>query len=117
MVPRKFLGKLFCKVFSSNYGLSCLAIRIGAYVANDKESYVCRTRTDYDYVISQRDMGQLIHKCITAGKKVNYGVFSGISNNSHKRMELNYTKRVLGYKPKDDAFAVCKVINKKGLKR
>jgi len=111
----KVFGEALCKVFSCNYGLSCLAIRIGAYVSNDRESYVCRTRTDYDYVISQRDMGQLIHKCIVAPKKVKYGIFSGISNNRHKRMELNYTRRVLGYRPQDDAFVVCKVINKKGL--
>jgi len=113
----KVFGEALCKVFSCNYGLSCLAIRIGAYVANDKSSFVCRSRTDYDYVISQRDMGQLVHKCIVAPKKINYGIFSGISDNKHKRMELNYTRRVLGYKPKDDAFAFCKVINMKGLKK
>jgi len=112
----KVFGEALCKVFSTNYGLSCLAIRIGAYVSNDKKSVVCQTRTDYDYAISQRDMGQLIHRCIVAPKKVRYGIFSGISDNEHKRMELKHTKKVLGYKPKDDAFKVCKAINMKRLK-
>jgi uronate dehydrogenase len=113
----KVFGEALCNVFSNKYSLSCLAIRIGAYVADNREKYVCRTREDYDYVISQEDMGQLIHKCIMAPKNVKYGIFSGISDNKHKRMELNYTKRILGYKPKDDAFAVCKVINQRRLKK
>jgi len=112
----KVFGEALCKVFSTKFGLSCLAIRIGAYVASDKKNIVCGTRTDYDYVISQRDMGQLIHRCVVAPKSLKYGIFSGISDNEHKRMELAYTKKVLGYNPKDDAFAVCRVIKTKGLK-
>jgi len=108
----KVFGEALCNVFSSKFGLSCLAIRIGAYVSDDEKKIVCDTRTDYDYVISQKDMGQLIHKCIMAKKGLKFGIFSGISDNRHKRMELDYTRRVLGYKPEDDAFDTCKAIKK-----
>jgi nucleoside-diphosphate-sugar epimerase len=112
----KVFGEALCKVFSTKYGLSCLAIRIGAYVSEDEKSVICNTRKDYDYVISQRDMGQLIHRCVVARKSLKYGIFSGISDNDHKRMELKHTKKVLGYKPKDDAFEECKAIDRRGLR-
>ena len=108
----KVFGEELCRIFSSKYSLSCLAIRIGAYVSNDQAKTVCFTRHDYDYVISQRDMGQLIHKAIIAPKSVKFGILSGISNNAHKRMDLKFTGKLIGYKPKDDAFKLCKNIRK-----
>ncbi len=113
----KAFGEALCSVFSHKYNLSCLAIRIGAYVSNNGKKVVCYTRHDYDYVISQRDMAQLLHRCVMAEKKVKYGILSGISNNEHKRMELKYTKRLVGYEPEDDAFKVCRVIKKSELKK
>lgn len=112
----KAFGEALCHVFSQKYGLSCLAIRIGAYVSNDQKKTVCYTRKDYEYVISQRDMAQLLHKCVVAKKSVKYGILSGISGNKRKSMELNFTKKLVGYKPQDDAFKICKVINKLKLK-
>lgn len=113
----KAFGESLCSVFSHKYNLSCLAIRIGAYVSNDQKTMVCYTRKDYDYVISQRDMGQLLHKSILASKKVKYGILSGISDNDHKRMELKFTKKLIGYNPRDDAFKVCRAIKKSGLRK
>ena len=113
----KAFGESLCSVFAYHYGLSCLAIRVGAYVSNDQKAVICYTRHDYDYVISQRDMAQLIHRCIMAPKNVKYGILSGISNNEHKRMELNFTKKLVGYKPEDDAFKVCRAIKKSKLKK
>lgn len=113
----KVFGESLGYTFSYKYKLSCLAIRIGAYVSNDKRKVVCYTRHDYNYVISQRDMGQLIHRCIIAPKKVVYAILSGISDNQHKSMELKFTKKLVGYKPKDDAFKLCKTIKKSGLKK
>lgn len=113
----KVFGEALCKVFSTKYRMSCLAIRIGAYVSNDKKITICFTRHDYDYAISQRDMGQLIHKCIVAPKSVKYAILSGISDNDHKRMELRFTKKLINYKPKDDTFEMCRYIKKKFKKK
>lgn len=108
----KVFGEALCYTFSYKYKLSCLAIRIGAYTTEDKIRNVCFSRHDYGYVISQRDMGQLIHKCIVAGKKVKYGILSGISNDKEKHLDLKFTKKLVGYKPKDDAYKICKEIKK-----
>ena len=113
----KAFGESLCSVFSHKYGLSCLAIRIGAYVSNDKKNKICYARKDYGHVISQRDFGELIHKSIIAPKKVKYGILSGISNNKHKHMGLKFTKKLVGYKPQDDEFKVCRAIKKSELRK
>ncbi len=113
----KAFGESLCSVFSHKYGLSCLAIRIGAYVSNNKANKICYTREDYGHVISQRDFGQLIHKSILAPKKVRYGILSGISGGKHVHMGLNFTKKLVGYKPEDDVFKICKAIKKSKLIR
>jgi uronate dehydrogenase len=106
----KVFGESLCYIYSNNHNLSCLAIRIGAYVSNDLRKRVCLTRDNYDYVISQRDLAQLIHKCITAPKSVKYGILSGSSNNKKLYMNLTRTKKLVNYKPQDDAYKFCKSI-------
>lgn len=113
----KVFGESLGYTFSYKYKLSCLVIRIGAYVSNDQRKTVCYTRHDYNYVISQRDMAQLIHKCVIAPEKVKYAILSGISDNKSKSMELKFTKKLVGYKPKDDAFKICKAIKKSNLRK
>ncbi|MCH7902584.1 hypothetical protein IIC68_02410, partial [archaeon] len=112
----KAFGESLCYVFSSKYGLSCLAIRVGAYVSNDKQKSICYTRRDYGHIISQRDMAQLIHKSILAPKKVKYAILSGISKDKHKHLELKSTKKLIGYEPKDDAYQICKAIKTEKIK-
>tara|TARA_Y100000310_G_C20546016_1_gene745599 strand:+ start:95 stop:865 length:771 start_codon:yes stop_codon:yes gene_type:complete len=106
----KAFGEALCNVFSANHDLSCLAIRIGAYTSNEKKSLVCVKRKKYDYVITQRDLGQLIHKCIIAPKKLKYGILGGISNDKKKRLGLNSARKLVGYEPEDDAYKICKEI-------
>ena len=112
----KVFGEALCYTFFAKYGLSCLAIRIGAYTTEDKMRSVCFSRHDYDHVISQRDMSQLIHKCIIAPKKVKYGILSGISNDKQKDLDLKFSKKLVGYKPKDDAYKLCKEMKRTFIK-
>jgi len=106
----KVFAEALCHVFYKQYGLSCLAIRIGAYISNDQKEIVCPMRERYDYVISQRDMGQLIHRSVMAGAGVKYGILAGVSNNKVQYLDLKSTRKLVGYKPQDDAFELCKVV-------
>lgn len=108
----KVFGEALCNVFSTKYNLSCLAIRIGAYISNDRKKAVCPTRDNFNYVISQRDLGQLIHKCIIAKPSIKYGILAGSSNNKHLYMDLTSAKKLVGYKPKDDGLKMCKEVTK-----
>jgi nucleoside-diphosphate-sugar epimerase len=113
----KAFGEALCYYFSEKYGLSCLAIRIGAYVPDNQKKAVCQTRTDYGHIISERDMVQLVNKAIFAPKKLKFAILNGISNDKHKHLELKSTIKLVGYKPEDDAYKICKVINKSKLKK
>lgn len=106
----KAFGEALCHTYFSKYGISCLAIRIGAYTSDEQVRNVCFARHDYDHIISERDMNQLIHKCIVAPSKIKYGVLSGISNNKKKDMDLKCAKKLVGYMPKDDSYKLCKMI-------
>lgn len=101
-----------CHVFSKKYNLSCFAIRIGAYVSDDLREQVCFTRDNYDYIISQRDMAQLFHKSILAPSKLKYAILSGSSDNKKKRLDLECTKKLIGYSPEDDAYKLCEECKK-----
>lgn len=105
----KIFGESLCHIFSQFY--SCIAIRIGAYTSNNEIENVCLTRKNYDYVITQKDLAQLIHKCIIA-RKIKFAILHGISNNKKKFLNLELTKKLVGYKPKDDAFEICNEIKK-----
>ena len=102
----KVFGEALCASFAYEHGISCIAIRIGAYVADDERAKVRDSANPQllDIVISQRDMAQLIHRCIMAPPDVRYAIVNGLSDNRFKRMDIE-SARALGYAPRDDAFA------------
>lgn len=112
----KVFGEALCYTFFSEYNISCIAIRIGAYTSNEKIGNVCFSRHDYDHVISQRDMAQLLHKTIIAPQKLKYAILSGISNNKKRDLDLKQTKKLVRYNPKDDAYELCKKIKRTFIK-
>lgn len=105
----KAFGEALCFVFSKY--LSCFAIRIGAYISDNQKKIICPQRTNFDYVVSQRDLSQLIHRSIMAPKNLKYAILSGSSEG--KTLDLNKTKKLLGYKPQDKAETICKILKKK----
>lgn len=110
--PENFYGatkafvEAMCHVYYKKYNLSCIAIRVGAYVSDDMRETVAFTRENFDYVISQRDMAQLFHKSISAPMNLKYAILSGSSDNRKKRLDLEETKKLVNYQPQDDAHAM-----------
>jgi len=108
-------GSITGEVIGDINGENCKGVTVPyevqeEYTSDDKKKTVCFTRDNFDYVVSQRDMTQLIHKCIIASPKVKYGILAGISNNHNKYMDLKFTKKLVGYKPQDDVYKLCKSI-------
>jgi NAD+ dependent glucose-6-phosphate dehydrogenase len=54
--------------------------------------------------VSLPDLSRLFDRCLAAGPEVTFAVVNGISNNRHLRMDLEETRRLVGYDPQDDAF-------------
>lgn len=109
----KVFGEGLCSSFSYEHGLSCIAIRIGAYVPDDERDKVVRSANPQllDIMISQRDMAQLIHRCIDAPESVRYAIVNGLSDNRFKRMDIERARSLLGYDPQDDAFAWSEAVD------
>jgi len=102
----KLFGEGLCSSYSYLHGLSCIALRIGRYVQDDEvEALKHRANPqELDIVVSQRDMAQLIHRCILAPDHLKYAILNGLSNNRYKRLDLESARRLVGYAPEDDAF-------------
>ncbi|MBK5543095.1 NAD(P)-dependent oxidoreductase [Pseudomonas sp. TH05] len=98
----KCYGEALCAFYSAKRGLSCIALRIGAF--EFPEHHELTTTRDLSAWLSPRDAVQLLQRSVeTPG--VQHLIGHGISNNRFKRLDLSETTRVLGYQPQDDAFA------------
>jgi nucleoside-diphosphate-sugar epimerase len=108
----KVFGEALGRYYSDNFGLSVICLRIGSCPGLEDPSlyvkpFITGERTHITYTgeklagmwISNRDMSQLIHKSLESDLK--FGIFYGISDNSHKIFDISETIEMLGYKPQD----------------
>lgn len=93
----KVWGEALAHTYAYTYGLSCLALRIGWVLAEDRvpqrwgESVFC----------SQRDIAQLIERCIAAPADLRFGIFFGLSDNRYNLADIGPARELLGYAPQD----------------
>jgi len=95
----KVFGESLCRTYSHTRGMSCLAIRIGWVVAEDRP----RHRRAVDIWCSQRDIAGLIQACVDAPEEVRFAIFYGMSNNDHCWLDLSNARELLGFVPQDRA--------------
>lgn len=106
----KALAESFCAVFAAR-GLSCIAVRIGAYEAPwlhdapDPEAVMA--------YVSPRDLNALVARCLDA-EGIGYAVVAGVSDNHPNRFDLRVTRRLLAYSPRDDGFDLLPVARSGG---
>jgi NAD+ dependent glucose-6-phosphate dehydrogenase len=98
----KVFGEAVASTFASR-GLSAIAVRIGAYDA--PWFHERGGPSDAIAYVSARDLNDLLLRCVET-PDIRYAVAAGISNNARKRFDLVQTRRLLGYSPRDDGFAV-----------
>ncbi|MCX7670435.1 MAG: NAD(P)-dependent oxidoreductase [Anaerolineae bacterium] len=93
----KVWGESLAHLYAYSHGLSCLALRIGWVLAEDRvpqrwgESVFC----------SQRDIAQLIERCIAAPADLRFGIFFGLSDNRYNLADIAPARELLGYVPQD----------------
>ncbi len=104
----KCFGEAAASYFAHAEGLSCIAVRIGAYDMSHDPTHWLRTERDplnLPIYVSPRDLNQLFTRCVDV-PDVTFAIVYGISNNRFKREDLAYTRSLLGYEPQDDAFEI-----------
>ena len=98
----KCYGEALCSYYATQKGMSCVALRIGAF--EPIEGHALANARDLSAWLSPRDAVHLIVRAIEV-EIDGFFIGHGISNNRFKRLDLTETKRVLGYAPQDDAFS------------
>ncbi len=100
----KCWGEALCAYYGSREGLSCIAIRIGAFGTPERLAE-CNDSRLLSLWVSHDDLSQLIHRCIEAADDVRFLIVQGVSDNQLKRMDISNARELRGYAPQDNAFA------------
>jgi len=106
----KVWGEALCAYYSRREGLSCIAVRIGAFGTDEMVADSADSRLLALWV-SHRDLCQLLFRCIEAPDEVRYLLVQGVSDNQLKRMDIGSARRLLGYAPEDNAFRISRRVD------
>jgi nucleoside-diphosphate-sugar epimerase len=95
----KVFSESLCRTYAHTHGMSCLAVRIGWVVAEDRPLH----RRAVDIWCSQRDVGDLLRACIDAPEDLRFGIFYAMSNNVSCWVDMESARHLLGFVPQDRA--------------
>ncbi len=95
----KVFNESLCRTYAYSHGMSCIAIRIGWVVGEDRP----RGAGSADIWCSQRDIAALIECCIQASDELRFDIFYGMSNNKYAWVDLDHARRRVGFEPQDRA--------------
>lgn len=96
----KCFGEALGRYMAEKENLSTICLRIGGFQPDDA------MKTDkgiqmLDAWVSQRDLNQLIEKCID-NDTLKFAIFHGLSDNRFKRLDITDARELVGYTPQDD---------------
>lgn len=97
----KAFGEAAGHYFAVVEGLSVLAVRIANYQGNSDSMQADGRRLSA--WISERDMNQLLERCILA-PDLQYAILQAVSDNRFKRLDITSARELVGYEPEDDSF-------------
>ena len=95
----KVWGEALARVYADSHGMSCIALRIGWVVAEDRPPYA-QAR---DVWCSRRDIVQLVERCINAPDSLRFDLFYGMSDDRYRWVDIDHAREVVGYVPQDRA--------------
>jgi nucleoside-diphosphate-sugar epimerase len=95
----KIWGEALARHFTDTSDLSILCLRIGAVGKEDRP----QGARGFSIWCSQRDIVQMIDRCIEAPPSLKYDIFFVLSNNRWGYRDLEHAREVLGYVPQDAA--------------
>jgi NAD(P)-dependent dehydrogenase (short-subunit alcohol dehydrogenase family) len=109
----KCFGEAMGRYMATQQDLSVIAIRIGAFQPLESAQDPDRLAM-LDAFVSQRDLCQLIQRCVD-DTAVRFAIVHGLSNNRFTRMDIRHTQQLLGYQPQDDFVQENPVLADTGL--
>lgn len=97
----KCFAEALCRYMAEQEGLSCIAVRIGAFQPREKAKQEEAIDVMMDAFVSRRDLTQLLQKCVD-DETLRFAIVHGLSDNRFKRMDISSGRELLGYQPQDD---------------
>lgn len=95
----KVWGEALARHFTDSSDLSVLCLRIGHVVHSNRPE----TPRDFSVWCSQRDIAQMIERCVAAPPELKFDIFFALSNNRWGYRDLSHPQEVLGFVPQDSA--------------
>ena len=85
----KIWGESLGRHFSDEHGLSSLCVRIGRVTAENRPI----EGREFSVYLSQRDIAQMLQKCIDAPDDLKYGIFFATSNNKWGYRDIEHPRQ------------------------
>ena len=95
----KVWGEALGRHFSDTYNLSIICLRIGAVNREDRPLQA----RQFSVWCSQRDIAQMVERCIGAPESLRFDIFYVVSNNKWSYRDLKHARKVLGFEPQSSA--------------
>jgi NAD(P)-dependent dehydrogenase (short-subunit alcohol dehydrogenase family) len=96
----KCFGEAMGRYMAEKEGLSTIALRIGAFQPRSAAADAGSIGM-LDAWISQRDMNQLLEKCIDV-ETLQFAILHALSDNRFKRLDISDARELVGFAPQDD---------------
>jgi NAD+ dependent glucose-6-phosphate dehydrogenase len=93
----KCWGEALGRVYAHQHGLSCICVRLCNPHFDQAGNWDAE---EFISGISPRDVASLLALCVEA-EGIDFAVVNGISDHRHGRLDLEETRRLLGFEPED----------------
>lgn len=95
----KVWGEAVARHFTETTDLSIICLRIAVVVPEDRPT----SPSMAPVWCSQRDVAQMIERCVTAPPELRFDIFNVVSNNRWGFRDISHARAVVGYEPQDSA--------------
>lgn len=104
----KVWGEAIAHLYAGQRGVSRICLRRGWVRSRDQTTRHANVAT-LDIIVTHEDLLRLVVASVEAPDSLRFGVCYGLSDNRVKRFDISSARRILGYEPKDDSFALAGV--------
>ena len=97
----KVWGEALARHFSDSFELSVFCLRIGLVNKEDRPT----DSRQFSVWCSQRDISQMVERCIEAPPGLRFDIFYALSRNKWSYRDISHARDVVGFEPEDEAEA------------
>ncbi|MDE0141740.1 MAG: NAD(P)-dependent oxidoreductase [Caldilineaceae bacterium] len=97
----KVWGEALARQFTDSSELSIICLRIGLVNEEDRPT----DSRQFSVWCSQRDISQMVERCIIAPSELKFDIFYALSRNKWGYRDLSHAREVVGFEPSDEAEA------------